>query len=408
MQMAKKGSVLGGILLITGSCVGAGMLGLPILTGLVGFFPSLFLFALSCFFMTATGLLIVELDQWFPGKTNYITMVTDLLGKGGRALCWVLYLFLFYALLVAYIAGSGIHFSSILGEFSLHVPAWLGSILFVLLFGWVVYLGTKAVDHFNRALMLFKIIAYLCLIGIGMQFVQFKLLEHVDLKYAVAALPILILSFGFQNMIPTLSDYLGGDVKRVKQSILGGALFTLLIYLFWQIIALGTLPIDGDMGILSSYRQGIDAAEAMKRLVASPWIGSFAAVLAFFAILTSFLAQTITLVHFMCDGFKIRSGKRENIWMCILALGLPLIFAITYPGIFYQALNFAGGICAVIIFGIFPVLMIWRGRYIFQRKFPYQVKGGKKLLVFIFSIAAFILFYQISVMFNLSIFPTVN
>lgn len=39
----KKGpSVLGGALLVTGSCVGAGMLGLPIMTGLVGFFLHLF------------------------------------------------------------------------------------------------------------------------------------------------------------------------------------------------------------------------------------------------------------------------------------------------------------------------------------------------------------------------------
>ena len=45
--MKKEGSVIGGILLIAGSCIGAGMLGLPILTGLVGFFPSLILFGIA-------------------------------------------------------------------------------------------------------------------------------------------------------------------------------------------------------------------------------------------------------------------------------------------------------------------------------------------------------------------------
>lgn len=393
----KQGSVLGGMLLITGSCVGAGMLGLPILTGLVGFWPSLFLFALACFFMTATGLLIVELDQWFPGRTNYLTMVTDLLGYGGRLLCWVLYLFLFYALLVAYVAGSGIHFSSILGEVAISIPAWAGSVLFVLIFGWVVYLGTRSVDHVNRGLMFFKIVVYVCLIAMGLRFVQPALFNHVDLNYAVAALPILVLSFGFQNMIPTLSDYLGGDVKRIKQAILGGALLTLVIYLFWQIIALGTLPIEGEFGIRASYAEGIDAAEAMKRLVQSPWIGNLAALLAFFAILTSFLAQAITLVHFIGDGLKIKGGKRESIWICILTLLPPLVFAMTYPNIFYQALNFAGGICAVIIFGIFPVLMIWRGRYLQKREFPYKVRGGKELLVFLFCMALFILLYQVAI-----------
>ncbi len=42
----KSGSVLGGMLLIAGSCIGAGMLGLPVLTGLSRPFSLLF----SCFF----------------------------------------------------------------------------------------------------------------------------------------------------------------------------------------------------------------------------------------------------------------------------------------------------------------------------------------------------------------------
>ncbi|NGX44712.1 MAG: hypothetical protein K1060chlam3_00887, partial [Candidatus Anoxychlamydiales bacterium] len=37
----QPGSVLGGMLLIAGSCIGAGMLGLPVLLGLTGFFPSI-------------------------------------------------------------------------------------------------------------------------------------------------------------------------------------------------------------------------------------------------------------------------------------------------------------------------------------------------------------------------------
>jgi len=404
----KKGSVVGGILLISGSCVGAGMLGLPILTGLVGFFPSILLFVLICFFMTSAGLLITEVDQWFHGRTNFITMVSSLLGPVGKFVCWVLYLFLFYALLVAYIALSGVHFSSILTHLDMSVPRWLGSVLFVLLFGWFVYLGTRSVDLLNRSLMIVKIIAFIGLIAVGFHFVQPKLLEYMDLRYSVAALPILITSFGFQNMIPTLSHYLGGDIKRIKQSIIGGAVFTLLIYLVWQVISLGTLPIAGEYGILWSYKRGIDAAEAIKNYVSSPWIGSFSAALAFFAILTSFLAQTMTLVHFLGDGMRIAHKKRENIWLCGLALIPPLLFAIIKPEIFYKALNFAGGVCAVVIFGILPVLMIWRGRYFQGKDFPYQVRGGKGLLLVLFLIATFILFYQITVMFNFSLFPSPN
>ena len=65
-----KGSVLGGMLLIAGSCIGAGMLGLPIVTGISGFLPSLALFFCGWLFMTATALLLVEVNGWFSRQVN--------------------------------------------------------------------------------------------------------------------------------------------------------------------------------------------------------------------------------------------------------------------------------------------------------------------------------------------------
>jgi tyrosine-specific transport protein len=107
--MAKKitGTIFGGTLLLTGSCIGAGMLGLPIMSGLSGFYPSLIAFFGAWAFMTLTGLLLVEANSAFSKKVNLLTMVEKTLGKKGRLLCWVLYLFLFYSLLLAYIAGIG-------------------------------------------------------------------------------------------------------------------------------------------------------------------------------------------------------------------------------------------------------------------------------------------------------------
>ncbi len=398
MSSEKQGSVFGGILLIGGCCIGAGMLGLPILTGLVGFFPSLILFAITAFFMTMTGLMLVEVNGWFSGRTNFITMISDLLGPIGKIACWFLYLFLFYALLVAYLADSSHLVTTFFKSIGISFPIWVGSLFFVLFFGWIVYFGTRSVDLVNRFLMAGKITVYIALLVFGLGYVEVKLLKEVHLEYAFAALPILVISFGFHNLIPTLSHYLGGDTKRIRKSIIGGVLFTLTIYLFWQLIALGSLPIEGKGGILESYKLGLDAAQALKNYVSAPWLGNLAGILAFIAILTSFLTQTLSLVHFLSDGLKIAHKGRENIWICLATLVPPLVFAILYPTIFYQALGFAGGVCAVILFGIFPVLMIWRGRY--QRNTPskYQVIGGKPLLTVIFLIALTILTYQLHTM----------
>ncbi len=382
------------------------MLALPILTGIAGFFPSFVMFFLAWLFMTTTALLLIEVNSWFDGPVNLISMVKHTLGPIGKIICWFLYLFLFYALLVAYMSLSGNHTASFSSHaFALSLPDWAGTLFFVILFGWVVYLGTKPVDLLNRGLMVGKIIAYVCLVVLGMQYIHPKLLEYAEPKYAVLALPVLIISFGFHNMIPSLTEYMNGDIKRVKKAIILGSVFTFFIYIIWVVITLGVLPVRGSRGILASYINDIDAAQALMKFLGSSYVGYFAQTLAFFAILTSFLAQTLSIVHFLRDGFKLPRKEREHIGLCVLALLPPLVFSVAYPQIFFKALNFAGGICAVVLFGILPALMVWKGRYVKKMEKPKLVIGGKPVLVLILLFASFIFFYQLTSMFGFSIFP---
>ncbi len=397
-----KSKVFGGMLLLTGSCIGAGMLGLPILTGMAGFFPTMVMFFLAWFFMTTTALLLVEVNCWFKKPVNLLSMIEHSLGKFGRYMAWALYLFLFYALLVAYMVLSGNHFAKAVNGV---IPDWVGTLFFVVLFGWLIYLGTRPVDLVNRVLMFGKIAAFIGLTFLGLQYIQVSDLTYSEPSMVFIALPILIISFGFHNMIPSLSAYLDGDVKRIKQAIIGGSLLTLVIYLIWEVVALGILP---PKTVFAAFQQDIDAAQAIQDFLHRPVIGSLSGALAFFAILTSFLAQSLGLSHFWRDGLsgrkKPQSEKIENFWYCGLTLIPPLGFAILYSNIFFAAINFAGGICAVILFGLFPALMVWKGRK--KTKAGYQVWGGKPLLIFVAAFACFILFYQMSQMMGLKLFPS--
>lgn len=402
----KKGSVLGGMLLIAGSCIGAGMLGLPIITGISGFFPSLSMFFCAWLFMTATALLLVEVNGWFSRQVNLLTMSNHSLGKWGKGICWVTYLFLFYALLVAYISGIGSLISSFFHtSLNTTIPIWLGSFIFVLLFGWIVYLGTRNVDLFNRGLMLGKIGFFVLLVVIGFQFIRPGLLLRSDPIYAPSALPLLVIAFGFHNMIPSLTAYLRGDLRRVRLTIIGGSVLALLIYLIWEVLVLGIVPLHGPNGLAASLSNDREASQAIAGALKSSWIRTFSQGLAFFALLTSFLAQALSLVHFLSDGLKISYKKQESLSICALALLPPLVLSLIYPQLFFKALNFAGGICAVILFGLLPVAMVWIGRYRMSPPTSYQMSGGKPALVLIFCFALFILFLQLSTMFGASYIP---
>lgn len=373
------GSVLGGMLLVAGSCIGAGMLALPILTGLAGFFPSLSMLLLSWAFMTFTGLLLVEVNGWFTGQVNLISMAQESLGHKGRFTAWLAYLFLFYSLLIAYTAASGSIFSAILDSlFHISIPPSAASCFFTALFGYIVYLGTRSVDLFNRILMVGLILTYLGMIALGLTRIDPQLLLHSAPQYVLLPLPVLVVSFGFQNMIPSLSSYMKGDLKRVRMTIIGGSLITLLIYLIWSLLVLGVVPFEG---IQDSYEKGEEATIALRAALGSTWISHFAQGFAFFAIVTSFLAQGLTLTHFLADGFKVSPTQKNLPWLCLIALVPPLFFALYNPQIFFKALSFAGGICAMILFGVLPISMAWIGRYIRKHSSPYHVPGGKTALL---------------------------
>lgn len=386
------GSVIGGMLLVAGSCIGAGMLALPILTGLSGFFPSLSMMLLSWGFMTFTGLLLVEVSGWFYGPTNLISMASQSLGMIGRWISWVTYLFLFYSLLVAYVAASGSIFSALIAHlFHLSIPGWCASVFFTFFFGWIVYLGTRPVDLLNRILMLALIVTYFGMIGFGITKIEKKLLLHWAPQLMFSSLPVLAVSFGFQNMIPSLTAYMKGDLKRVRLTIIGGSLITLFVYLIWSLLVLGIVPFEGPSGILDTFEKGEEATSALQAALGSALISSFAEGFAFFAIVTSFLAQGLTLTHFLADGFNIAPTQRKGKILCIAALAPPLFLALLDPTIFFKALSFAGGICAMILFGILPISMVWIGRYRKLITSNYHVKGGKLSLVFALFFALFVI-----------------
>ncbi|MCH9608514.1 MAG: Tyrosine-specific transport protein [Chlamydiales bacterium] len=354
--MKKEGSLFGGILLVSGSCIGAGMLALPVITGVAGFFPSMLMFLLAWLFMMVTGFFVLEVNLALGYRFSLLSLAQKTLGSFGKGVCWVLFLFLFYSLSVAYICASGLILHAVFG-----MPAWCGSVLFSTLFGVVLYFGVKPVDYLNRLLMLALIASYFILVFLGSSHIHFDYLSFHEWKYAFAAMPILIISFGFHNMIPSLAMYMKGNVKRLKKTLLIGSLIPLILYFIWEVVMLGILP-PGE--VVEALDHGEAATSALQSVVGKGWINTVAQLFALFAIITSFLAQSLSLVDFLSDGLKIAKVGLGRLALIAMAILPPFIFAFLNPGIFIRALSMGGGLSAVILFGVMPALMV----YILRKK----------------------------------------
>jgi len=392
---SQAGSLPGAILLIAGCCIGAGMLGLPVMSALAGFKPSLLMFLLSWLFMTTTALLLLEVNLWFQDDVSIISMAGRTLGVAGKVVSWLCFAFLFYALGVAYIAGSGELISAFLkSNIGAEIPHWVGSMAVALLFGVFVYLGTRPVDIFNRVLMFGLVVTYILLVFIGAPHVNSDYLKHNDWSFAVIVLPVMIISFGFHNMIPSLTTYLNGDAKRLRLAIICGSAIPLFIYLLWEWLILGLVPVAGEGGFQQTMDEGSMATEALKSVAGSLWVLDVAQYFAFFAILTSFLGNSLSFVDFLADGLSIKKDRIGKMWLCIMVIVPPFILALAYPRIFLSALNYAGAFGAVILFGILPALMVWSGRYYKYSGQKRIVPGGKAVLITIITFAAAIIALQ--------------
>ena len=383
MMESKGGSILGGGLIVAGTAIGGGMLALPVLTAPGGFLPAVIIYILCWLFMTATGLLLVEVLLWSKKEVNIVSMAQMTLGVPGKIVAWILYLFLFYSLTVAYISGGGALVDDIFEAFGKHdIPLWSGPLIFVLIFAPFVAFGAKAVDRINMLLMTGLIISFLVFVVLGVKHIEIKLLTPFNWSLALLATPVVFTSFGFQGIVPTLTNYLDRNPDKVKKAIVGGSIIPLITYILWEGLILGVVP----PGQLEQAKNlGQSAVAPLKNILYIPWLFTIGEFFAFFAIVTSFLGVTLGLLDFMSDGLKVEKNFRGRLLLALLIFIPPLIFSMVNPRLFLDALHYAGGLGCALLLGLLPILMVWRGRYTLKLKSVYSLFGGRitlSLLIF--------------------------
>ena len=388
--LPSRPSVFGGALLIAATTIGVGMLALPIATGVGGFFPAVSIYILCWLFMLCTGLLLLEVCLWLPKNANLISMAHKLLGPVGQVACWIIYLFLFSTVMIAHVAGGGEVLQEIFHLDSSHTA----SIIYVALFAPVAYLGTISVNKLNVFLFSGVIILYLLFIGFSYEFIDLSLLKKTDWSQAILALPVLFTAFTYQVIIPTLTSYLERDVKKIRRAIFIGTSIPLVIYLIWEALILSIVPHEA---LVEANSLGHNAIYPLKTITNNSLLFHIGKGFAFFTLTASYVTLALAFIDFLSDGLKIKKKGWNKLLLCLLVFVPPLIISLGYPNLFLVALSYAGGYGCAILFGLFPPLMAWVGRYkthhhLLHKK---QLPGGRPLLIVLFFFVAIELFIQI-------------
>jgi len=388
----ERGRFLSAVFLVAGTCIGGGMLALPVATGVSGFIPSTLMMTLCWLAMTASALLLLEVNLWMKEGAHLITMASTILGPIGKIVSWVVYLFICYASLVAYTAaGGGLVIHGLENLMGLHLSKEWGCLLFIAFFAGLIDFGHRIVGRINTILFTAMVMAYFALIGTGISEVKLPYLTHTHWPTSFLAVPLLLTTFSFQTMLPSLTPYLRRNASVLRWAIIGGTSTTFIIYLVWQWMVLGIIPVSGPHSLIEALEAGEPVTQFLRKHVKSASVSVFAEYFAFFGLVTSFIGIALGLFDFLSDGLKIRNeGKGKGI-LSVLIMIPTFIFATYFERIFLLALDTSGGFGDSILNGIMPVLMVWTGRYILKFPDENRTPGGKCLLIVVLAFFLFAL-----------------
>ena len=344
---------LGGVMMLLGTCVGAGMLALPIATAREGFPISCALLIISWLTMTFGALNLLEVNMSLPSNNNLISMANKTLGKVGKYITWFVYLLLLYSLLSAYISGSSNIIYAITQALDINSPDWVNTLVAVGILSSIVYQGIGSVDIINRFLMSAKFLSYIIIVIAIVPFIQTKNLKTPE-NYSIHinTFMVMITSFGYAIIIPSLRSYFKNNLKKLKKVVWIGSSTPLIIYIIWVAVIQGLIPLLGKHGLIYISQSQQTNAELMTSIniqIKSSWISIVANIFISICAITSLFGVSLSLTDFIADGCKLdKKIKNHNRFIYLITFSPPTIIVLFAPGIFIKALSYAGICCCLI------------------------------------------------------------
>ena len=233
-------------------------------------------------------------------------MTERTLGKNGTRFAWCAYVFLHYALLVAYVSRVG----EIVGE-AAHLDRSICSVAFAAGLGGFVYAAPdKTLENVNNALVAAVIGTFVPLLLIASRGVDVANLTSVsDWSAVPGTVAVIALAFVYHNVIPVVATQLEGDRNKSRAALIAGTAIPFVMFTLWDGAVLGGVSAeDLAAGV------NLDPLSTLQGM--SPAAAGLVKSFSVFAMSTSFLGFVLGLVDFLSDGFGWREegDARPYIW----------------------------------------------------------------------------------------------
>ncbi|MDR2677518.1 MAG: hypothetical protein LBB26_03055 [Puniceicoccales bacterium] len=333
-------SVWDAALLIAGITIGAGELGLPLSLGQAGYYPAVAGVCLVYTCTLASGMLIVRLVVE-SGQDDLPSLFLKCLGANWAALFNISYFTLAFCLLVAY-------WSGLLGLLG-------GSKLIICLLGAGVYMGLcrgcRPLKRISSWATIALIASFAAMVGFGFCRPGHGLHSISNWRILPLGLPIILCSFGYHQIIPTVCRRLGYHRPAIRRALVLGTLIPLAVTLI--ILTLG-FRIFSQEELVEAAKLGVPMFSLFLDHNAHEVVFIAGRCFSVLAIGTSLLGIAMAMDGALAD---IRWDTKKFKGLLVM---VPLPIALLCPHLFVTILGVAGGVFGNVIAGIVPVMPFLR------------------------------------------------
>lgn len=386
----RKPSVLGGTMIIAGTCIGAGMLALPITSAGMWFYWSLPILLGVGLLMLLSSQALLEVNLHYGPGASFHTLVGDTLGPVWDVINGLSLAFVLYILVYAYVSGGGsIVRHASLAMLGVEPSKFAAGLSFALVLTACVWWSTWIVDRISLVMMGGMVLSYiLSMTGLLSEIRIGVLLDLEALKgmgtlqgmglYSIfiwGTLSTYLTSLCFHASVPSLVKYFGKAPADINTCLVRGTLIALLCYITWIVVIDGVIPRNEFRGVIAAGGNVGDLVSAAGSNINSGFLLRMLEAFSALAIATSFLGAGLGLFDYIADLCRFDDSRIGRTKTAVLTFLPPTLGGLLWPDGFRSAIGWAG-LAATIWSVIVPALMLRASR----RKFPtslFTAPGGR-------------------------------
>lgn len=345
-----------------GTVIGVGIFGLPFVALKAGFFIVFFYFLFITLITTLVFFLYSEVVLGTKGIHRLPGYVGEYLGEKYKKITFFIVAIGLMGALLAYLIIGGQFLSSFLSPY-FGGNSTLYTLLFFILGAYLVFRGIKSISGVELLLLFFLFIILILFFIKAFPFINVAHFKNLDPKFLTLPYGVILFSLWGSAVIPEIKEIMKGSKKELRKVIVTGIIITVIVYLFFIYIVLGSSSIVSE-----------DAISGLEKTLGVEII-KFGFIFGVITCFTSFLTLALTLKKVLWYDF----GFSKN-FAWFLTCFSPLILFLFGLREFIKVISFTGAIAL----GLEGIIIVFLYKEFLKRKFLKKMNPVLYFLVGIF------------------------